>query len=675
MNDGMTFEKCLENLKFTRDFDLYLDMLNALKDKYLIILCVKETTGEYISETSASKIRSLGFSNFSTAHRMRYLGVSDRGKIVCNRASGKANEPAHYKGTLESANLEVVSAEDAAEITLNSTNWSLNERGLNFAVYDHGTSEVIDVTCCDGCEEYLPFFHRNLFFSEQYIDSHIYMPERHMDNVTLYMKKSYFSNRELKVREIERGIFLPGKQVPDDNYKMYGGICDESFNFIAGFQVLDPNRSIRANDRHIHGSYEVPPEEISYIDETVVYSGSMMQHPGHLIIEAFAARIWWLIKNTDSSLKIAVQIIWSNLIGDIEYGAFTKQFFEAFGIFKDRLIFIYKPTKFKKIIIPDQSLIPLCFDWPYEFTAEFAQVFQHIKNQLTPGKNKKIYLTKTQTFRKNVVGEEYFIEFFKAKGFRIVVPEEYTVKEKAEMMYGADEVVTLDGTNALYTVFCKPTARVTVLSRLPGYLCRDMPLIVEAMGLKNIYAVNVSGNFFDRIFSTSLALMCVTDEFKRYVKDIYGEELNVTLEESLSKHLFEYLSYSAEYYAEPAYFNNIKNVKIWDILQHISEILLDKDFDKGRLVLNDNETMLARELERQKEENRLNLEKLRVVADKAKEYIDENVGLKQAVIQLEAENEELRRKNSELSSFMAEINQLLGELDSNNGQLPENLST
>lgn len=37
----LSFDECLNNLRFTRDFDLYLDMLNVVKKQLLIVVCVK----------------------------------------------------------------------------------------------------------------------------------------------------------------------------------------------------------------------------------------------------------------------------------------------------------------------------------------------------------------------------------------------------------------------------------------------------------------------------------------------------------------------------------------------------------------------------------------------------------------------------------------------------------
>ena len=402
----------IEELKFTRDFGLYLDTLNLLKKKYLIIFCLKNTSGQNFSEETVEKIRRLGFSNFSTRSDMKYMGILCDGSAVSDKISEVHELPLNFKRNFLNTEIRVSFVEGEAEIEIDGRDQSLDDKGLNIAVYDCIKSEIIDVSCYDASETNPTFFHRNFYYDEQYINTHIYMPESYKDNVTLHLRRSYFSNRKLSVREVERGIFLPIKGIIEidkyfnevETYKAYGGICDENLNFIAGHQLFNP-KSIDTDGRHILDSYEVAPEDITYMDETVLYGGTLTEHPGHLITECFADRLWWLVQNADSDIKIAIEIIWAKTAWANSYNSFVAEFFDIFGISKERLIVVEKPTQFKKIIIPDQSAIPLNYCFPYEFTSEYIKPFQHITKQLTPGKYKKIYLTKAKKSLKSGVGE------------------------------------------------------------------------------------------------------------------------------------------------------------------------------------------------------------------------------------------------------------------------------
>ena len=48
-----------------------------------------------------------------------------------------------------------------------------------------------------------------------------------------------FSEEELEVKIIDNGIALPLRPLPKSQWE--GGLCDENFNFIAGFSRIKPD--------------------------------------------------------------------------------------------------------------------------------------------------------------------------------------------------------------------------------------------------------------------------------------------------------------------------------------------------------------------------------------------------------------------------------------------------
>lgn len=654
------FEECFDNLKHTRDFDLYIDTLSLLSNRSLLILSVKCRSGggKSITNELISKIHALGFTKFKYNSILEYVGVINKGAVIFDEFSDKVESPPVFDGEVENIKLHVsskaFSSGDIAEIIINSENYSLNEVGLNFVVYDCKMKKVVDSSCYNPTIANPTFYHRNLFCTVQYINSHFYTPSQYINDCARSIRRSYFSNRKLNVTEVDKGIILPNKHVDG---KAYGGVCDQNFNFIAGHQIfgINPNLHSKAVSRHIYDSYSVSTNDIEYMDETVVYGGTMVNHPGHMIVECFADRIWWFVKNPEKKYKIAITTIWEKNIWSSELDFFVKEFLHAFGLENDRIVFVKKPMQFKKIIVPDQSSLPTGLFSPYEFTNEYIMPFKKIIDNISPANYKKIYLSKNQTAKKNIIGEDFFIDFFSKKGFKIINPEEYSVKEKAALMYGADEIVTLDGSNVVYSVFCKPSARVTALMKESNVWNSSEQLVIEATGIKEFYLVNVSANIFDRNFSDGLLLACVTDEFRKYVKYIYHEDIEISYEDSLKSVLYEYLAYVPEYFSSQKYFNIIKNQKMLTVLQNISEVFLGKDFDTSKLDLSTNETDL------QKQVTDLALQKNNLTSQVSL-LSAENTDLKASVDKLEEEKIEIisqREKNTELlESIQAEIKNL-----------------
>jgi len=590
---NMTFSKCLDNIKNTRDIYLYLDLLIALQKYYMIILSVKDTPGECMPDDVLYKVHKMGFDGLTNITHKLYIGISDRGCIVFNKCGNKPYEKVEFVDIVCDVELLVTSKPwgNVAEIRLAGTDYSMNCRGLNFVVYDYEKKEVVDSAVYDSHVPTPTFYHKNFYYDESYFDTHFYVPKKYRDSWSIPYQKKYYTNRTLCVREIENGIIEPLKTI---NGRDCGGVCDEEYNFITGHINYAHDACIR-NARHICRCYKAGVQELKYSDEAVVFGGIIHDHPGHLIAESFAERMWWVLKNREINLRIAIVVAQGGEWGDGS-GRFFKEFLEIINFPVERILIVKEPTKFCKVIVPDQSEMMNVSTTPYELTTEYASFFEYMRNAVKPSRYKKIYLTKDKTKKGNIVGEEYFIEFYRSRGFKIICPEDYTIREKAEFMLGAEEVVSPVGTNTLYSIFCKPTTRLTILTRINSGPFYPQSIVAEAAGIKEIYMVNTSICFLHENFFVGLSLMGVTDDFKKYVKDIYGEDLEITAEESLKSNLYSYLKFFPEYYSEPRYYNSIKNQKMLTVLQKMSEIFLNKEFDTSRLDLSTTESSLSDKL-------------------------------------------------------------------------------
>lgn len=627
MPDGsvMPFEECTDNLLNTRDIGVYLDTLLAMRDRYMLIMSVKDTPGRQMPDDIFNKIHSLGFSQFLKEHHRTYIGVIDRGNTLFDAHGKEVRLPIEYSADIDDIHLFIRSeygGEGICEIIIDGEDYSLNSRGINIVVYDFETKKVVDSSTYDAWFLKATFYHKNLELDEAYFDSHIFVPKKYKEIWRSLVRRKYFSNHKLNVKEVDNGVVLPIKKI---NGKSHGGACSEDYKLISGH--CNFSQDAHKNDRCVLDSYIPDESEVQYIDETVLYGGIHYDHLGHLIIETIANQLWYLTKISDPELKIAVIIEWGS--GD---GRFFRELMDAFGFPQDKIIIVSSPTKFKKLLIPDSSALMYLWVAPYEFTYEYSLFFEHIKSVIIPAKYKKIYFSKTKVGRGNFIGEEYFIEFYRKHGFEIINPEDYTLKEKAELVLGADEIVTTIGTNNLFSIFCKPSATITVLARVDntGYLVDSLSMICEAIGCKNFYIVNVAASFLHKNLVWGLQLLSVTNEFKEYVKLVFNEEIDITPEESLKNVLYDYLKFFPEYYSEPTLFNCLKNQKMLTVLQNMSELFLGKAFDTSNLDLSTNESNLQNQVKE------LNAQKSSLTTQ-INALIEENKALKSTNAQNETE--------------------------------------
>lgn len=293
----------------------------------------------------------------------------------------------------------------------------------------------------------------------------------------------------------------------------------------------------------------------------------MQDHPGHQILEGITSRMWWYLKNPDSKLRFVFLVLW----GDGS-GRFVKEYLDILGIAEDRILFITKPTQFKMIIVPEQAIYSST-----TFTKEWFSVLDQIKQNVEPDQYEKLYLTRKKVRKQDVINEDYFIEFFRKKGFKIIHPEDYSMREKISLFRGAKEVACLGGTNALYTLFSNDDVKLIILGRA------DAPIYVQYIAyeafVKNCWIVDTSLNILHKNSVWGIDLVGPTKYWKNFVNDYYHENIEVTSEETLKLFSYDYLKRCAEYYSDPYLFNFFKIFDHFKIINLMNQVFFDTELD------------------------------------------------------------------------------------------------
>lgn len=151
------YADCLTNTELKKtviniyDAYAYLEILKQLKNRYLIVLAVKDHPGVYFTEEMLSCIYSLGFNNFRAEQWRMYVGVVENTTIYFDRLGEKAELPVNYEN--EELKLKVSSNAwrglNKAEIVINGVDYACNFRGLNIVIYDTVENLLIDSVAID----------------------------------------------------------------------------------------------------------------------------------------------------------------------------------------------------------------------------------------------------------------------------------------------------------------------------------------------------------------------------------------------------------------------------------------------------------------------------------------------------------------------------------------------
>lgn len=328
--------------------------------------------------------------------------------------------------------------------------------------------------------------------------------------------KDYSRKHSLQVKDYENATILPQRLATKKepySWMGLGGVVDYSGNFIP----LSGIKHILQDAYVFGGKYDYDEDKVSYIDEEVVYIGPLFNHWGHFLYE-FVTRLWYCY-NTEVP-RIAY-CGWGFDEGII-HGSYGR-FFELLGIDLRRTIDIRKPTRFRKVIIPEQCYLRNQYAFPeYKEMMEYA--FKNIEcDGLKP--YKKIYFTRA-SFVKNKAwyrecGEEVIQKTFERNGYKVFDPAELSLDEQIYYMHNCDIVALIGSSTGADTAFMREgTDRIYIKKGF--YMDNDLPQVDYITKANHVTIIDCwlkPYKSFRSSHSSGPNLIGCTDELLRFLKD------------------------------------------------------------------------------------------------------------------------------------------------------------
>jgi len=375
------------------------------------------------------------------------------------------------------------------------------------------------------------------------------------DKALLALTHSHLNESASQVQEISEGYLLPlRKTAVESRSGIYeGGVVDSNLRFIAG---LERKKGQVVNYTCMQG-YEFKKEDADKSDETVIFGGIFISTFGHLFAECLS-RLWWVIRHRENQQKVV-------LLGIPGQKKFAEDFFELLGIAKERIWRIEKPTRFRKIIVPEQSVRLLS-----DYKKEYLTVYDEIRSRVKAKDYEKIYLTRRKFAAQDGINEEFFENFYGNRGYKIIAPEQFTIKEQVEIMAGAEEVVCTQGTLSHLALFCGPGTKLTIIRRTENVL-RQQILIDQARQLEVTY-IDATFNFMPASHAGGVFLYGPTVQFVEYLKRngfVYRQE---EIDFHIEDYVYEYLMRWCKNYNEVKNFHTISGWDMFDVLSNMNHV-------------------------------------------------------------------------------------------------------
>lgn len=152
----------MKKFQMENDFVKYLSYINDEKDKYLIIIAIKDTIGFFLDSNICVALSNLGLKTFNCVeniedlHWRGYAAVIDHGKVlfeslarrdeaVWTRENIHGQEVDIFSGSLHSGNI--------ASIIIQSEEYAVNKRGFNICIASLEDNIVFDSVAFDTHSE------------------------------------------------------------------------------------------------------------------------------------------------------------------------------------------------------------------------------------------------------------------------------------------------------------------------------------------------------------------------------------------------------------------------------------------------------------------------------------------------------------------------------------------
>lgn len=360
----------------------------------------------------------------------------------------------------------------------------------------------------------------------------LYKPEYYGEKLF----ENHFSTKKLAYQVIKDGTILP--IIFQDGKLNFGGIVDAEGNFLARSSI------------HIGRGNSYLPEKILTSSETVIYVGNMTNIWGHCLTDNIK-RLWFLAsKNFKKNFKTCPIVYLSS------YKKFfpnVLRLFEILGININDWREIKQPTRFKKIILPDESFFLdkgeiKNYDCKIEgsqdnfkgndssfFTKEYVQTIDKIKHfakkNFSPLSQKKFWFI----YGKNQVGELELAKYFALKGYQPVNPAKISLDEQLNILANCENFASVIGSISHNIIFMQDNTQAILIPRRVSYLniyqqalnqIRDMEIFYIDSSF-SIFAPDHSKGFF----------YVISEQLRKF----FGDEI---IEKYSEQDFYNFIAYS-----------------------------------------------------------------------------------------------------------------------------------
>ena len=338
--------------------------------------------------------------------------------------------------------------------------------------------------------------------------AHIFCGNEMLDKYKLESQTDYEKTIPLEVFEVTNGVVHPLElsetNVTENN--QFGGVTDENLNFIELSLTKregPPNFSRTFNNWYKGANPKLPTLDIEYVDEDVVFIGALSKHYGHFILEGLA-RLWYLLEPAHMKYKC----VFISEEGEDRFNAC----FKLFGIKEKNIIRISKPTQFRTVIVPEQS-IRLHDFYHIKYKETIDKIIAHVE----PKKFKKVYFSKNRGGNNRAIGEASIDKVFSENGFNVFCTEGMSIEDTISILKGCEEFAATSATAIHNSIFLTDRTKCICLNRSAHF--HPVQTMIDRM--RELDSIYVDAFLFssDKNFGDAPCLLAPTKYLVRFYEE------------------------------------------------------------------------------------------------------------------------------------------------------------
>lgn len=363
--------------------------------------------------------------------------------------------------------------------------------------------------------------------------SRFYLP----DDLAALARSNYTAGRTFSCAQDctahERALILPLRPLVQST--CMGGVCNERHELLAGYRSHE--RLLLGYGLDIVRGYR--PSRVRRMHETVIFGGVLASHFGHTITDSMT-RLWYVVRHRPEH---RVAFVFKKFSGD-GLCPYHHELLQLLGLPPERVLVVDEPMQFDCVLVPPQA----CFWGSGHDPERFALPYDAIRSRITPGAGRRLYLSKSQVSSvphssdTEVFGERYFEDFFAARGFEILHPEQLPLTGQLSALAGAEVIVSTAGTLSHMAVFAKPGIRLIILVRAHNrpHLAYWYQHVINRARRLDFCFVDVAANLLP---CQSACLIGPTEHWDRFAHDEYAAGHGPGLLEFMDEHPVQLGSY------------------------------------------------------------------------------------------------------------------------------------